>query len=100
VDHNSVVNLHDLDLLINHAEEDGEEDCELPEELARLLDQEQRMIQPHVINLGTEEDKKEVKIGASLQLDVIGKLVTLLQEYVHVFAWSYQDMPGLDTNVV
>jgi hypothetical protein len=63
------------------------------------------MIQPHqepvdVIDLGTEEDKKEVKIGATLQPEVKEGLVKLLREYVDVFAWSYQDMPGLDTNIV
>jgi hypothetical protein len=47
VDHNSAVTLHDLELSINLAKEEEEEDCELPEELARLLDQEQKMIQPH-----------------------------------------------------
>jgi hypothetical protein len=52
------------------------------------------------INLGTEEDKKEVKIGASLQPEVKESLIKLLREYVDVFAWSYQDMPGLDTNIV
>ncbi|WJX78222.1 hypothetical protein P8452_61468 [Trifolium repens] len=105
LDHNNAVNLHDLGLPINLTEEDEEEDCELPAELARLLDQEQRMIQPHqepvdVINLGTEEDKKEVKIGAALQSEVKESLVKLLQEYVDVFAWSYQDMSGLDTSIV
>jgi hypothetical protein len=53
-----------------------------------------------VINLGTEEDKKEVKVGAALPPEVKESLVKLLQEYVDVFAWSYQDMPGLDTNIV
>ena len=27
-------------------------------------------------------------------------MITLLQEYSDVFAWSYEDMPGLDTNIV
>jgi len=62
-----------------------EEGCEFPEELARLLDQEQRKIQPHqelvdVINLGTEENKKKVKIGVSLQLDMKGKLLCSLKK--------------------
>ena len=52
------------------------------------------MIQPHqepvdVINLGTEEDRKEVKIGAALGQGVKDELVKLLQEYVDVFTWSY-----------
>ena len=28
------------------------------------------------------------------------KLVQLLHDYMDVFAWSYQDMPGLDTDIV
>ena len=53
-----------------------------------------------VVNLGSEEDPKEVKIGASLHPDVKSKLIELLKEYVDIFAWSYQDMPGLDTDIV
>ncbi|PNX89745.1 gag/pol polyprotein, partial [Trifolium pratense] len=95
----------DFEFPINQAEEGDEDDCELPEGLDRLLEQEEKEIQPHqepieVINLGTDEDKKEIKIGASLREGVKRRLVNLLQEYVDVFAWSYQDMPGLDTDIV
>src|ERR1044072_6208721 len=85
------------------AEEEFEE--EIPDEISRLLKHEERIIQPHeepleAINLGSEEDKKEVNIGASLNSNVKGKLIDLLKEYVDVFAWSYQDMPSLDTSIV
>src|ERR1044072_2417785 len=85
------------------AEEENEE--EIPDEISRLLKHEERIIQPHkepleAINLGFEEDKKEVNIGALLDNNVKSKLIDLLKEYVNVFAWSYQDMPGLDTNIV
>jgi len=53
-----------------------------------------------VINLGSEEDRKEVKIGTSIKSSTRTELINLLQEYVGVFAWSYQDMPGLDTDIV
>ena len=33
--------------LIYQAEDEGEEDCEVPEELARLLQEEERTIHPH-----------------------------------------------------
>ena len=90
---------------IDHADEDSGEDCEVPEELARLLRQEEKVIQPYeevieVINLGTEEIKKEVKIGDALQSEVKKGLIELLLEYVDIFAWSYEDMPGLDTDIV
>jgi hypothetical protein len=47
------------------------------------LEQEEKEIQPYqepieVINLGTNEDKKEIKIGASLQEDIKRSLVSLL----------------------
>ncbi|XP_050918560.1 uncharacterized protein LOC127135990 [Lathyrus oleraceus] len=53
-----------------------------------------------VINLGSKEVRKEVKIGASLVGHVHSELVKLLHEYVDVFVWSYKDMPKLDTNIV
>ena len=70
-----------------------------------MLEHEEKTIQPHkepleVINLGSEENKKEVKIGALLCPDVKKGMVELLREYVDVFAWSYQDIPGLDTDIV
>lgn len=53
-----------------------------------------------LINLGTKEDKMEVRIGALLDFDVKHSLTTLLREYADMFAWSYQDMLGLDTDIV
>ena len=52
------------------------------------------------INLGTEEDIKEVRIGVNLELGVKQRLIRLLHDYVEIFAWSYEDMPGLDTDIV
>ena len=51
-------------------EEDMEND-DLPLDLLRLVEQEERQILPHqeiteAVNLGTEEEKKEVKIGTTL----------------------------------
>ena len=105
IDNNSVTPLYDFDNPIYHAEEEGEEDCELPKELARLLKQEEKVIQPHeeqveIVNLGTEEVRKEVKVGATLEVNVKNRMVALLKEYVDIFAWSYQDMPGLDIDIV
>ena len=71
---------YDSEDLIYQAEDEGEEDCEVPGELARLLQQEERAIQPHeepmdTINLGTEEDRKEVKVGANLEPSVKERLI-------------------------
>ena len=105
IDNGSAMARFDFENPIFQAEEEGDEDCELPEELSKLLKQEKRVIQPHqesieVINLGTEDAKREIKIGAALEDNVKKGLIELLQEYVDIFAWSYQDMPGLDTDIV
>ncbi|XP_050876670.1 uncharacterized protein LOC127080393 [Lathyrus oleraceus] len=90
---------------INQAEDDDEEHCELSAELTRILEHEQKETRPYqepvdVINLVSEEVRKEVKIGASLEESVHTELVKLLQEYLDIFVWSYQDMPDLDTNII
>lgn len=41
------------------------------------------------MNLGTETEPKEVKIGAALEEGVKARLIEMLQEYVDIFAWSY-----------
>ena len=89
----------------DQADEDSGEDCEIPEELVRLLRQEEKMILPHqeaieATNLGTDTVKREVKIGSALQDDVKKGLIELLREYSDIFAWLYEDMPGLDTDIV
>ena len=52
------------------------------------------------INLGIEEERREMKIETTLSLATRKELIDLLQDYSDVFAWSYQDMPGLDTKIV
>lgn len=53
-----------------------------------------------MINLGIEENKMEVKVDTSLKGEVKKRSIERLHEYANVFAWSYQDMSGLDTDIV
>ncbi|RDX69713.1 hypothetical protein CR513_51131, partial [Mucuna pruriens] len=53
-----------------------------------------------IINIGEKGSIKEVKIGRNLRANVKRQMVELLEEYSDVFAWSYHDMPGLDTSIV
>ena len=81
------------------------ENDDLPPDLLRLVEQEERQILPHqeiteAINLGIEKEKKEVKIGTTLSSATRKELIDLFQDYSDVFTWSYQDMPGLDTDIV
>jgi hypothetical protein len=91
VDNSSTIANYNFENPIYQAEDGKDEDCEVPVELARLLQQEEKVTQPHeesieVVNLGTEVDKKEVKIGAGLENSVKERLSRMLRDYVEVFA--------------
>ena len=75
IDNSSTTANYNFENPINQAENKGEEDCEVPGELARLLQQEEKAIQPHeepveTINLGTEKEREEVKVGSNLELSI------------------------------
>ena len=54
-----------------------------------------------VVNLAEEgENEKPIKIGVNFPKDLKHKLIALLNEFRETFTWSYQDMPGLDTEIV
>ena len=40
-----------------------------------------------------------VKIGSGLSEEIKGELVKCLQSHADIFAWSYEDMPGIDRGV-
>ena len=52
------------------------------------------------VNLGTNDEPKMVQIGNTLTSSKKDALVTLLKEFKEVFAWSYEDMPRIDTDIV
>ena len=81
------------------------EDDDLSPDLLRLVEQDERKILPHqkiteAVNLGIEEERKEVKIGTTLSSATRKKLIDLLQDYNNVFAWSYQGMSSLNIDIV
>ena len=91
---------------VNKAEfEEDIEKSDLPSEMLRLLIMEDKQILPHqevteLVNLGTNNEKREVKIGLSLDSSRKKEITDILKEYTDIFAWSYQDMPGLSTEIV
>ena len=53
------------------------------------------------INLGVElGSQKPVFISSQLTEQEKEQLVTLLKEYMDVFVWTYDEMPGLDLGLV
>ena len=53
-----------------------------------------------VVNLGTEENPRNLMIGGGLTDEQSKELTQLLSEYIDEFAWSYVDMPYLNPSIV
>lgn len=51
------------------------------------------------VNLGTEEHLKLIFVGKSLSPSKRNDLFQLIRKYIDVFAWNYEDIPGLDSQV-
>ena len=74
-------------------------------EFTRLVEHSEKYWKPaseklEVINLGNEQEKNKLKIGTLITTEEKNRLVSLLHEYADVFARTYADMLGLDTNIV
>ena len=52
------------------------------------------------VDLGTADQPRELRIGTTLSTDERDSLLRLLRSYLDVFAWSYEDMLGLDPSIV
>ena len=52
------------------------------------------------INLGTENDPRTMIISLNLNPEEESTLIQVLKEYKDTFAWTYEDMPGLDPTLV
>ena len=51
------------------------------------------------VNLGSSESPRPVLISKSLNEKEKGAYTELLNEFKDVFAWSCEEMPGLDLSV-
>ncbi|XP_052477677.1 uncharacterized protein LOC128033725 [Gossypium raimondii] len=67
-----------------------------------MVEEEDKQILPHKesLEIVSLEEGKEVKIGTDISAKTKQDLIELLWEFKDVFAWSYQDMPGLSTDIV
>ncbi|RVW18052.1 Retrovirus-related Pol polyprotein from transposon 17.6 [Vitis vinifera] len=57
-------------------------------------------INDEIAQLDSDDQPRELKIGLPLSTDERNRLIHLLRSYLDVFAWSYEDMPGLDPSIV
>ena len=52
------------------------------------------------INLGTDDEPKMIQVGITFTTSKKDALVAPLTKFKEVFAWSYEDMPGIDIDIV
>jgi len=95
----------DFEQEASQTEDEEDEDVGLPPELERIIARENREMKPHreetkLVDLGFGSEKKEVKVGMGMTALIREELVALPRDYQDVFAWSYQDMPGLNFDIV
>jgi ribonuclease HI len=78
----------------------------LPNDILEALERQDEGSKPNIeeleiINLADEgEELREVKIGTRSTTEQKEALIALLREFHEIFVWSYQDMPGLDIDIV
>nr|XP_033510683.1 uncharacterized protein LOC117275521 [Nicotiana tomentosiformis] len=73
----------------------------LPEEIEQLKSQKKpNLEETNVIILGSKENVKENRINIHLEVEHKEETVELLRQYIDVFVWSYDDMPGLSIDIV
>ena len=52
------------------------------------------------VELGTTDQPRELRIDTILSINERDSFLRLLKSYLNVFAWSYEDMSGLDPSIV
>ena len=52
------------------------------------------------VDFSTDDQLRELKISLPLSTDERNRLIHLLKSYLDVFAWSYEDMLGLDPSII
>jgi hypothetical protein len=86
--------------------DNSDEEIELPNDILEALERQDEGSKPNIeeleiVNLADEgKEPREVKIGTRCTTEQKEALIALLREFHEIFAWSYQDMPGLDTDIV
>ena len=91
-------------------EEDKEEEILVDDKMLKELRLQQEAIEREMqvsqrvqastieeLNLvGTDTEPKTILIAKEMELEDKAKLIDLLRQYKDVFAWSFEDMKGLD----
>ncbi|XP_010324801.2 uncharacterized protein [Solanum lycopersicum] len=102
---NALPDFKEMFILESPSQEVEYDEEEAFREINRELEQFEHKPKPNLsetetINLGSSEDVKEIKISLHINQEIREAITPLFFEYKDVFAWSYDDMPGLSVDLV
>ena len=86
---------HNIEIL--HLNNSNEFETEINKQLEKKIEPMEPILE--TINLGNDENPRLIKIGSTLNEKERIDLQELLMEFQKVFAWSCEDMPGIDLKI-
>ncbi|XP_027169433.1 uncharacterized protein LOC113769160 [Coffea eugenioides] len=95
---------HELEIMQSEIQSESDTEEEF-ESISRDLKQYEEKPKPNleeteIINIGTKTEVKEVKVSIHLNRKQKEEMIEFLMFFQDVFAWSYDDMPGISTDIV
>ncbi|XP_027156517.1 uncharacterized protein LOC113757408 [Coffea eugenioides] len=95
---------HEFEILESEIRDESDNE-EGSESLLKDLEQYEEKSKPNledteVVNIGTETEVKEIKISIHLNKKQRKEMIEFFTMFQDVFAWSYNDMPGISTDIV
>ena len=86
---------HNIEIL--YLNDSNEFENEINKQLEKKIEPMEPILE--TINLRTDENSHLIEIGSTLNEKENKGLQELLMEFQEVFAWSYEDMPGVDPKI-
>ncbi|XP_027075870.2 uncharacterized protein [Coffea arabica] len=95
---------HEFEIMQSEIQSESDTEEEF-ESISRDLKQYEEKPKPNleeieIINIGTKTEVKEVKVSIHLNKKQKEEMIEFLMLFQDVFAWSYDDMPGISTDIV
>ncbi|XP_071939079.1 uncharacterized protein [Coffea arabica] len=95
---------HDLEVCESELQSESDNE-EVSDSFAKDLEQYEEKPKPNLeetetVNIGTKDEVKEVQISIHLNERQKKEMIEFLTMFQDVFAWSYDDMTGISTDVV
>nr|XP_027118525.1 uncharacterized protein LOC113735729 [Coffea arabica]XP_027118526.1 uncharacterized protein LOC113735730 [Coffea arabica] len=95
---------HELEIMQSEIQSESDTEEEF-ESISRDLKQYEEKPKPNleeteIINIGTKTEVKEVKVSIHLNRKQKEEMIEFLMFFQDMFAWSYDDMPGISTGIV